>query len=260
MHQRTELFRTSAVALALTAALLAGCADPRNAPGALEPGNSITVAERAIGAGGGGGSRTYDDGATLGAVPHIDYLAPNVPVKVDGQTDFLFFFSQESLDGEAERDEFWVKVTVAEQSFTKAHRHNAKSLLLDAETDIPRSGMIPRSARLKNPQRDSYEGQDMPLPLIKQGQQSTRVTVAAVDPTNGRPTVVGTQDVPHDAGADPQDPNQVQRMIDRFNALQSSRQDGQGAAAATVPSQASPMTAAPGTIDTTPVPRSGTGR
>jgi hypothetical protein len=205
--------------------LIAGCAtDPRDSPTHLRPGNSIDVAQQALGRGGAAGG--YQEGATIGSVPLIDYRAPNIPVMQDGVVDYLFAFSVESADGEAERDEHWVKVKVQEQSFTKAHRNNQKSLLNDAQvSEIQRQDMVPNSARLR--QRTDTDTQ-APLPIVRTGgQPTTRVTVAELDPAGGAPRVVGSATVPTAGSTAPgstQPSNQdVERMLNYFNSQQAQR-------------------------------------
>ena len=201
------------------ALIVVGCADPRSDPSHLEPGNAIRVAQDALGSGSGG--RTgFDDGATIGAVPRIDYPgAPNVPVMTDGQIDVLFFWDAESLDGEALRTSFFVNVKVAEQSFTRAHDQRLKSLFNDAEVGIPRQGVVPRSQRLHSAAKaPGAAGGDGPsLPLVRAGQSGTRVTVAQVD-RGGQPRVVGSQVVAPEEAAALSTPEGIQRMVQRLQS------------------------------------------
>lgn len=211
------------ILVAGTILLICGCDNPRDTPGHLEPGNSIGVAQQALGSGSMNGTG-YNDAATIGALPWVDYRAPNIPVMQDGVVDYLYFTAMESDDGEAERDEHFVKVKVQEQSFTKAHRNNQKSLLNDAQQGgIEREGMIPKSARLRN---SSSGTNDFPLPMVRAGgQPQTRVTVAEMDP-QGRTRVVGSENMPRPAAAGNADqPNgqDVQRMLEYFNQQQQAR-------------------------------------
>lgn len=196
---------------------IAGCADPRNDPTHLEPGNSIRVASDALAAGNSGTSGRYDDGSTIGAVPYQPYPgAPNVPEFTDVVADYLFFWQVESLDGESQRDPVWVKVKVAESAFASANAQRQKSLLQDAEIGIPRRNQIPRSQRLRAPANAGGGAADTPMPLVRQGQPTTRVTVAGVDPS-GQTQVLGSQVVPTPAGADPSTTEGVNRMLQRYN-------------------------------------------
>jgi hypothetical protein len=218
--------------------------DPRDTSGHLQPGNSIRVASQALGSGGGGG---VNDGATIGSVPFIDWNAPNIPVMQDGVIDHVFVWSAESNDGEAQRQSHYVVIKVQEQSYTNAHRHRFKSLLNDAE-NVPRSNLIPNSARLK--QQPAPGG--MLLPRVGQsGPQQTRLTVAELD-ANGNPRVIGTTRIPVTPSTGSSSNNgvttpQVQEMLDYFNTQQRARgaasQSGSGSAS-------SP----PGTGTATPIP------
>jgi hypothetical protein len=239
MHMR------SLITVCCLAVVLVGCSDPRDTAGHLEPGNSIRVAQQALGTSGNG----YNDGASIGSVPFIDYRAPNIPIMVDGVVDYIFVYSSESADGEAERDETWVKVKVQEQSFTKAHRNNSKSLLNDAQA-IPRTGIIPNSARLKQPVSGSNA---QPLPLVGQGAPpQTRLTVAELD-ASGNPRVIGSTNIPTPTAptggaaptGNPASSAQVQEMLQYFNAQQQARaQSGQNGGTTTTPNPA-PVPRAP---------------
>lgn len=246
----TPIPRTPATLLLLGVALgiLGGCGrDPqREVPGHLEPGPSIDVAQQWLGSGG------KDDGLTIGAVPFVDWNAPNIPIVQDGVVDVLYFWPAVSKDGESLREGHHVYVKVAEQSFTADVADSHRSLLNDADPASVPAVRPPVSATLGA--QDGVAGEAPPdMPFARGGQPQTRLSVVEVDPRSGSTTVLGQQTVP---GTLPRTGDQgayqdsVLRMMENFNAMQ---QDQARAAAGAPPS--TPAPAAGG--GTSPLPQGG---